>query len=312
MNTLTRNIVATIAYYDVLDYPLTAFEIWKYLLRIDTDNWDVCDASTASLEDVMNALETDAVRKHIMSERGFYVLRGRRKLIAKRLASGKSMIPKFKRIHRLTWWLRFVPYVRMVALTGSLAMKNGDAESDWDMLIVLRPGHIWMGRTLVTGFLHLTGKRRYGSHIKDRACLNYWITSDSLEIITKDLFSSNEYFFLVPLFGAESFGAFRLKNLWIRKFRPNYVPNELLPLLFVPDSFMARFIRNAGEILLSDPFLERQLSTWQKKKIQANPKTSLPGSLIEATDKALIFLPKPQGPRVFEAFKKRMSELESA
>lgn len=303
--------MATVAYYDVFDYPLTAFEIWKYLLRVDTDSWDTCDASVASLEDVVKALETDAVRKHMEVEQGFFMLKGRRRLVHRRLTSGKSVIPKLKRIKRLAWWLRFIPYVRMVALTGSLAMKNGDAGSDWDMLIVLRPGHIWMGRTLVTGLLHLTGKRRHGKHIRDRACLNYWITSDSLEIVTKDLFSSNEYFFLVPLFGTEEFRKFQLKNLWIKKFRPNYTLSESIHLLHVKDSAAARAVRNVGEVLLSDRFLEGVLAAWQKKKIRSNPKTSLPGSLIEASDKALIFLPKPQGPRVFEMFKKKMSDLES-
>jgi predicted nucleotidyltransferase len=252
------------------------------------------------------------VRRHLEHSKGFYFLQGRKKLVEKRLLSGKAAISKFKRVKRLAYWLRFVPYVRMVALTGSLAMKNGDAESDWDMLVVLRPGHIWTGRTLVTGFLHLIGKRRHGGKVRDRACLNYWITSESLEIVTKDLFSSNEYFFIVPLFGADEFGRFQLKNRWIRRFRCNYEPAGLSHVLQTEDSLPATIVRNVGEILLSDCFLEGRLASWQKKKIQANPKTHLPGSLIEATDKALIFLPKPQGPKVFEAFKEKMGELESA
>jgi predicted nucleotidyltransferase len=309
MNTLPKNILATVAYYDVFDYPLTGFEIWKYLVNTSTQDKEAMRA--VSLCETLKALEGDSLRRHVETNQGFYFLKGRKKIVVQRLWSGKIAISKLKRVRRLASWLRLVPYVRMVALTGSLAMKNSDPDSDWDFLVVLRSGHIWTGRTLVTGFLHLIGKRRYADKVKDRACLNYWITSDSLEIITKDLFSSHEYFFLVPLFGAKELQRFRIKNGWIERFRPNYTSLELPHRLLMPDTLPFRIIRNIGEILLSDQFVERKLAAWQKRKIEANPKTRLPGSLIEATEKALIFLPKPQGPRVFESFKKRMSEIEA-
>jgi predicted nucleotidyltransferase len=309
MNTLPKDILATVAYYDVFDYPLTGFEVWKYLLRADTDG---SEADPVALADVLKALEGEGVRRHLENFQGLYFLRGRKKLVRRRLSAGKAAVSKLRRVRRLAFWLRFVPYVRMVALTGSLAMKNSGPESDWDMLIVLRPGHIWTGRTLVTGFLHLIGKRRHGSKTRDRACLNYWITSDSLEIVTKDLFSSNEYFFLVPLFGGTEFRRFQLKNRWIRRFRPQYGVSELSHCLETDDSLPARVVRDIGEILFSDRLVERGLAAWQKRKIAANPKTRLPGSLVEATDRALIFLPQPQGPAVFEAFKRRMSESESS
>ena len=33
MNSLEKSVLATIAYYDVLDYPLTGFEVFKYLIN---------------------------------------------------------------------------------------------------------------------------------------------------------------------------------------------------------------------------------------------------------------------------------------
>jgi hypothetical protein len=199
----------------------------------------------------------------------------------------------------------------MVALTGSLAMKNSNPSGDWDLLVVLRSGHIWTGRALLTTVLHVFGKRRHAQDVANRVCLNYWITTQSLEIITKDLFSSNEYFFITPLFGITEFRKFQEKNRWIRRFRPQYEVIQSEHLLCLKDSRAAKLFRDIGEILLSDLALERMLAVMQKKKINANPKTHLAGSFIEATDKALIFLPKPQGPKVFEQFKMRLSEIES-
>jgi hypothetical protein len=199
----------------------------------------------------------------------------------------------------------------MVALTGSLAMKNSDEDGDWDLLIVLRAGHIWTGRALLSMLLHLFGRRRHGTDVPDRACLNYWVTTDSLEIMTKDLFSSNEYFFIMPLFGFETFRRFQDSNGWIRRFRPQYAPVEVCPVGCARDSRPAKFVRDAGEILLSDRALERRCAAWQRKKIAANPLTHAPGSLIVATDAALVFLPEPQGPKVFEFFRKRLGDIEA-
>jgi hypothetical protein len=304
MNTsLSKSIIATITYYDVFDYPMTSFEIWKYLLNEGSlEN---------SLEDIVMTLETESVRRYVGHVQGLYFLQGRRLLVRKRLMRGKLSIAKMKGVKRLVFWLRFVPFVRMIALTGSLAMKNSEASGDWDLLIVLRSGHIWMGRTLLTGFLQLFGMRRHGEDVADRACLNYWITTQSLEIITKDLFSSNEYFFITPLFGFKEFQRFQESNQWIRRFRPQYTVTQLAHIFCISDSPLAKLIRDIGEIFLGDVVLEQKLARLQKKKIHNNPKTHLTGSLIEATDKALIFLPQPQGPKVFERFKQRLSEIES-
>jgi hypothetical protein len=311
MNTnLSRSIIATIAYYDVFDYPLTTFEIWKYLLN-ESSQSESATQGRISLEDIAKTLEVEAVKRYIGHSQGMYFLQGRRLLVKRRMRRGKLSIAKQKGVHRLVFWLRFVPFVRMVALTGSLAMKNSEVSGDWDLLIILRSGHIWMGRALLTGLLQIFGKRRHGEDVANRACLNYWITTQSLEIITKDLFSSNEYFFITPLFGFGEFQKFQEKNQWIERFRPQYIVTQSAHLLCLDDVWLAKFVRDIGEIFLGDRSLEQKFSILQKKKITANPKTHLMGSLIESTDKALIFLPKPQGPKVFEKFKQRLSELEA-
>ena len=35
LSALAKNILVTVVYYDVLDYPLTVFEIEKYLIRAE-------------------------------------------------------------------------------------------------------------------------------------------------------------------------------------------------------------------------------------------------------------------------------------
>jgi hypothetical protein len=337
---VAKNILATIVYYDGLDYPLTAFEIWKYLIAFNMK--PVRNATPArsdqseklrstmqagaaplgehsvagghetcnkiSLFNILKELEEGKTRKFIESRNGFYFLRGRRDLVEKRLKHNKISAGKIKKLKKVVWFLKFVPYVRMVGVTGRLAMKNADAQSDWDLLIVLQSGRIWIGRTLVTIFLHVIGKRRYGKKIKDRVCLNYFLASDAMEIKTKDLFSSGEYSFMLPLFGQSAYKKFKTANQWIGETRINY-SQKIGSVKLLKDTKTSRFIRELGEIIFDSNFLENFLRRIEKKKIENNPLTQKEGSFIEASNESLIFLPEPQGPAIFEKFKKTLESL---
>ncbi len=304
---LSKNLLATIAYYDALDCPLTAFEAWLHCVRMEDDADG--DGHAIRLGDVVAALSGDTFSDRIVPCDGFYPLRGREALVRSRIRSEKISSAKLKRVRSLSRFLAFVPFVRMIGVTGSLAMKAGDRESDWDFFVVLRAGRIWVGRTFLTGFLHIIGKRRHGKYHRDRACLNYYVSEDALEISTKDLFSAHEYQFLVPVVGEEVFRRFELRNRWIKKFKPQFRPIELLPLWYVREPGAAPRVRRLLEVVFDSAFLESWLASWQKKKIARNPKTRIFGGHIEATDQALIFLPKPRGPRVFERFMRTWTAL---
>lgn len=305
---LHKYILATVAYYDGFSYPLTAFEIWKYLIRIDYF-YDSDSSAKFSLAEVFKQFQTDALLKYLESRNGFYFLKGRSELVELRNRNQKISADKLKRLVRVVAWFRFVPFVRMIGVTGGLAMKNAHAKSDWDLLVVTETGHIWTGRTLVTGLAQLLGKRRYGKKIVNRLCLNYFLTENSLEVMTKDLFSANEYMFLIPLFGADVYHRFQIKNQWIKKMKPSYGLEEISRLRMLKDDFFSERIRGFGEFLLGSRLVEDWLRKIEKKKIAKNPKTHREGSLVYAEDDALVFLPSPHGPIIFEKFKEKIEQL---
>lgn len=309
-NPLAKNILATLAYYDALDYPLSAFEIWKYLLRFDYAEGSL-PGDVFSLAEVATQLQDEALKSFICSRNGMWFLKGREELVAKRVARAKVSMPKLRRLKRTVSWLRFVPFVRMVAVTGTLAMKHAKANSDWDTLIVLKEGALWRGRTLLTILLHLGGKRRHGKHITNRVCLNYFATTEGMEVPAKDLYSSSEYMFILPLFGCRMFKSFQARNHWISKIRPNFSISTTCSSLCLEDSVFSRSLRTAGEALFSFQMLEKWLRVAEYAKIMRNPKTHRQGSFIHVCENALIFLPSPHGPRVFERFKKTIESLIS-
>jgi hypothetical protein len=308
MASLNRLIRLTLAYSDVFGMPLSGFEVWKHLL-VPEGNGEGKWRAKYRLNEVLCALEEEVRAGRVAERDGFYMLPGRESLVMKRQEEDKVSSARLKRVRRLALLLRYVPFLRMVGVTGSLALKQSGKESDWDLFVVLKSGSIFTGRTIVTGFLHLIGKRRHGVLVKDRACLNYFVTEDGFEIGTKDLFSAHEYRFLIPIFGFHAFQRFERKNHWISRFKVNALPTEVAPLWEVRDTLFSQRTRLFGEALLSHGALEHWLARWQKEKIRRNPKSALPGGLIEVSDTALIFLPKPRGPKVFEQWKKRAGEV---
>jgi predicted nucleotidyltransferase len=305
---LSRSILATVNYYDILDYPLTAFEVWKHLISYP-DFLGEKEKKTYSLSEVILTLQDRKLRKFLEEYRGFYFLRGRKSLVNQRITRNKISEKKLKILLRMVKWLRFSPFLKMIAVTGRLAMKNAEAQSDLDVLVVLQKGKIFTGRLGITLLTQFLGRRRHGKKIANRICFNHFITDQSLEIKLKDLFSASEYFFAFPVFGFQNFQAFQKANGWISRYKPNYFLSEIPGVRLVNDSQASFFIRKGLEMILSPEKIEEYLKQWQLSRIEKNPKTHEKKSLIVANEESLIFLPEPQGPEVFEKFSLKLDSL---
>lgn len=304
---LAKNIIATITYYDVLDYPLTSFEIWKHLIRSNADH----STDVWELKDILRCLNAEYVERYIAEKNGMYFLHGREKLVSVRRTRENISLTKVKKLRRIVAILRIAPFVRMMCVTGRLSYRNCESTSDLDLLIVYRNGHIWTGRFFLTIFTHILGVRRHDGMTNDRACLNYHITTESLCVPTKDLFAAHEYSFIYPLFDAnDHFTEFAVQNEWISSYKPHYSAQHKRHRATLHDSFMSKKIRMVLEWILADTAMEKRLERVQKKKIQENPKTRTEGALILYSDRHLVFLPKPHGPVIFEQYKERYDALE--
>lgn len=310
---LQKNILATIAYYDGMEYPMTAFEIHKYLMKFFNPQQPVSDENIKySLWEIINELENNNLKRFIEEYNGFFFLTGRKGLVEQRLKKNKIANKKILKLIKIAKWLRFAPFVRMIAMTGSLAMKNTDPQSDLDLLIVLKKGKIFTGRALVTLMTHLLGKRRYDDKIKDRACLNHFLTEDALEISIKENFLASEYSLRIwPIFGWHNFQEFQEKNKWINRYKPNFWSDEIPNLKFIKETVFSGRMRNFGEILLNFNFIENILKKWQLGRIEKKAKKQKTERGIIANDKELLFWPnfEEQGPLNFTKFKEKLGQL---
>ncbi len=308
MNPLVRTILATISYYDAMDYPLTLFEIWRFLSFEDI-NVPAQYRKERTLKDVQDIVDHLVRDKHIVCTNGFYALIGREHLVRERQRRTILSIDKLYRMRRCVKFLRHVPFVRMVLVTGRLAMKHAEENSDWDVLIVLKRGFIWTGRFFVTVVTHVLGRRRTDAHHADRLCLNYFITTGSLKISLDDRYSAHEYMMARPLFASINPQRFLSANLWIKRFRPHFDTLFVQSPYFIDDTATAYIMRHFCEWCLRVIHIEPLLQKIQYVKIMKNPKTSRENSVIVANDRELIFLPCPHSKRVLAAYHKRCRSL---
>ncbi|HAT74108.1 MAG: hypothetical protein US30_C0006G0005 [Candidatus Moranbacteria bacterium GW2011_GWF2_36_839] len=296
---LSKNILSTVAYYDVMDYPMTAFEIWKHLI-----------GESCTLADVIGELEKEEIKKYISEFRGFYFLKDRKDLVEQRIERNKISNWKLKKARGIIFWLRLVPFVKMIAVAGRVGAKNSRSGSDIDMLIIFKHGKIFTGRFLATVLVHFLGERRHEDKISNRICFNHFIT-DKLEVCVQDLYSSHNYIFITPLYGGDLFGKFLEKNVWIKNYRSNFsfLENNLKA---VNDSQLSKRVRFFLEKIFSSDRIEKKLKKWQSEKIKKNPLTEKKGGMIICSETELAFWPdfENQGPRIFEKFQENLKKIK--
>lgn len=193
----------TLMYSDLFDFPLTACELSILLFDVGANEAEIAQVARACPD----VTEID----------GHFCLAGRGHLVAerhRRQPASEHLRRKARRYARL---IAALPFVRMVAVTGSLAPGNARAGDDIDLLLVVEPGRLWLTRLLV--LILVRAVRPLG----DELCPNFMLTSSHLAIDGSAFpaYYARELSQMVPLFGAETYRALRLANGWTSRLLPN-------------------------------------------------------------------------------------------
>jgi len=202
---LQRAILHTVAYADVFDYPLTGREIHRYLTGIK-----------ASFEEVSEALkDEDFCNGQIVRVGDYFTLSGREEIVETRLRRKSASKCGWKEANFYGRILASLPFVRMVAVTGSLAMENMDAQADIDYFIVTSSGRLWTCRLMSLLIVHLARL------MKVNLCPNSMVSENALALKDISLYAAHELAQMVPLYGTDIYGELRRLNLWADRYLPN-------------------------------------------------------------------------------------------
>lgn len=218
---LETSILRTVAYFDLLDYPLTSTEIWKHLYHPDLS------AEQRTLADVVAALkDSAALAGHLILVDGFYCLAGRQALIPWRQERNKRADYQMMKARRLVTILRFFPSFRMIAVASSLPLGNVKKDSDIDLFIIAKKDQIWWTRFLAVGLLKFLSQRPTARTRSGRFCLSFFITEDALDISSAALGADDiAYYYYVqsfmPLYDPDGlYDRFLEANAWIQRYLP--------------------------------------------------------------------------------------------
>jgi len=308
MNEIEKGIAQTLIFYDIFEKPLTPLEIFKYL---PAQNRQI------SFFEFKQILKTSESLKKIMnSQAGLFFLAGRTDLLKTREKRMKESQLKFKKLKNISFVLFFIPFLKMAALTGSLTIQNAKFSSDFDLLVVAEKNRLWLTRAFLIFFTQIFNIRRHGQKIKNRFCLNCFLTRDSLEIKEgakpRDFFSAQEYGRLIPILEKED-GAgksFFKENRWLGRFL-NFFPRpenflfkkKVSRAKIIPAKMMERLLKGR----MGD-WLEKKTGEWQKRRIDSKP-PSRPEDQIFVSPQCLIFHPQSKGERILDEWRTKEKKL---
>ena len=246
----TKTVLKPVLYADIFDFPLTFEEVCTFI---------ECQAST---EQVDRWLNQAIIEGHLILQHGYYALPHRANLISTRQMRQKVTHTLWPNAIRFGLWIACLPFVKMVAVTGSLAVSNPRSNTeDIDYLVVTQPGRLWLCRALIVQLVRL------GRIQEINLCPNYLITENALDF-EQNLFSAREILQMKPIYGQSTYRTIRTRNQWVNHYFPQGA-NVDYPLPNKSLSVVQRILKRTGTFILTGivgNLLEKQLQQIQIAK----------------------------------------------
>lgn len=205
MNVEESAIARSVLYASLFDYPLTLAQLRQTLIE---------SALTPSEIQSLYA-RSEALRNTIEYRHGFFFPRDRRDLIAERRRREARSKIFLDRHHRLLSVVAALPFVEMVALSGSIAHLNLEGSGDLDLFIVTKGRHVWSVTVAVVLIAKLLRRRQ-------TTCANFVLADSALALNQQDLFTASQIIHLKPFVGQETYRRFVAANPFVSRFYPNF------------------------------------------------------------------------------------------
>ncbi len=271
---LEQAIFDTIRYFDLFKTPLTTTQIWRSLI-IDREGTDMRwhgrhVPSLATLKEAIG--QSTWLQQQLIMFWGYYCLRqsapdktAAKLYIQQYLYRHALAQQKWKITRKIARFLAPLPLIRMIGVTGSLAMFNTQPGSDLDLFIIAKQGRVWLVRLLLIIVTELKGRRRRYWHEQapDKVCLNHYISDSHLTMspAVQNIYTAVSYHQLVLLSGHESYQQWQQANeTWLKRWLMYPAVISLPSRLSIPVGHTLSSIRTLVESLLLElpgDYLER-------------------------------------------------------
>jgi len=202
---IKKDILATLAYFNLFDYPLKKREIFIFL------------GHTGDLHEFEQALNHLVTESAIFKLGDFYSLYNNYTLAERRHKGNEKAATLLKKAEQAAAFISAFPFVKGVAVSGSLSKKFADENADIDFFIITTANRLWIART----FLHVFKKITFLFNMQDLFCMNYFVDEAEPGIHEKNIYTATEVATILPLRGNAVFEKFYTANNWTNMFLPN-------------------------------------------------------------------------------------------
>lgn len=213
---MEKAILKTLIYANIFDYPLKGYEVLKWLIGRET-----------SLIKVEKALNRLLKKKKIQNLSDYYFLKNKKQLISKRKRRQKISKKLLLKAKILTQVLKIIPWIKLVGISGGLAVDNCSRKDDIDLFLITDANRIWLSRIFaIVIFDSLRVRRKVNmkpAQVSGKFCFNTILDEDHLEQSFKDLYTAHEVLQMKLLWQREGiYTKYLSDNDWAFEYLPNW------------------------------------------------------------------------------------------
>lgn len=190
----------------MFDYPLKKRELFTFLQH---------PADNREFENALDFLLNESI---IFKLNEFYSISNNFLLVERRFKGNERAEHLLKKATKGAKLLSMFPYVRGIAISGSLSKNFADEAADIDYFIITSANRLWISRS----FLHVFKKFTFLFGKQHLYCMNYFIDEAQPAIVEKNIYTATEVATLLPLYGSETFERFFSANDWTKQLLPNH------------------------------------------------------------------------------------------
>lgn len=187
----------------------------------------------SSFKKFENVLSNLIEKKEIFRKNNKYTLRGHSIINSNNIDATALSIKKIKKIFFILKKISYFSAIKMIGVSGSLAMLNAKKNDDIDIFIIAKKNRIWSARFICLFLAEIFGKRRVYKEKdpKDKLCFNLFFSEENL-IINPDkrnYYVAHEVVQMKPYFiKKDIYKKFLNANNWVFYYFPNLNIDKLL------------------------------------------------------------------------------------
>lgn len=242
-----QKILATVAYADIFNFPLTWDEV---------SYWGI-----GGIQGKLRLFSYVDVKRH--GSIRYIFLKNRNSVVSLRTKRATIAVHKWNKIKFVMRFFLLIPTIKLIGVTGGLAMNNAKMSDDIDVFFVTSKQSMWITRLFVTILAECLGVRRKpeDGSVADKICLNMFMSENELELprVEQDLFAAHEVLQMVPLWDAGGiYRKFLLANRWAVRFLPSAYKDKLRQASHYRTHRSILVLRSVFSILLTsvEPFAQ--------------------------------------------------------